>query len=136
MGPNLWSNPMLRQSATYGTKYRVRQIVHKTTRADIISRTLQAAVIVKLNFRNLKSTKNNNNKFLKYKISICLDHTNSTLVIDFDGERRWYSSIYFIKLKERTLPLITVFRKWYFKCYDITDNTKKKKMSTCITWIR
>ena len=41
-----WHNRMLRQSATYGTKYRVRQIVHKTTRTDINSRTLQAAVIV------------------------------------------------------------------------------------------
>ena len=36
---------------------------------------MQAAVIVKLDFRNLKSTRNKNNKFLKYKISICLDHT-------------------------------------------------------------
>ena len=39
---NLWRNRMLRQSATYGTKYRVRHIVHK----DINSRTLQVAVIV------------------------------------------------------------------------------------------
>ena len=38
-------------------------------------RTSQAAVIVKLGFRILKSTRNENNKFLKYKISICLDHT-------------------------------------------------------------
>ena len=42
----LWRNRMLRQSASYGTKYRVRQIVHKTTRTDINSRTLEAAVIV------------------------------------------------------------------------------------------
>ena len=42
MGPNR----MLRQSAIYGTKYRVRQIVNKTTRTDINSRPLQAAVIV------------------------------------------------------------------------------------------
>ena len=42
MGPNLLRNRMLRQSATYGTKYRVRQIVHKTTRTEIN----QAAVIV------------------------------------------------------------------------------------------
>ena len=40
------TQPMLRQSATYGTKYCVRQIVHKTTRTDINSRILQAAVIV------------------------------------------------------------------------------------------
>ena len=71
MGPTLWRNRMRRQSATYGAKYRVQQIVHKTTRTDFISRTLQAAVIVKLYFRNL----NKNKKFLKYKISICLDHT-------------------------------------------------------------
>ena len=58
MGPHLWHNRMFRQSATYGTKYRVRQIVHKTTRTDINSRTLQAAVILKLDFRNLKSTRN------------------------------------------------------------------------------
>ena len=45
---------MRRQSATYGAKYRVQQIVHKTTRTDSISRTLQAAIIVKLDFRNLK----------------------------------------------------------------------------------
>ena len=43
MGPNLCRNRMLRQSATYGTRYRVRKIVHKTTRTDINSRTLQAA---------------------------------------------------------------------------------------------
>ena len=43
------------QSATYGTKYCVRQIVHKTTRTDINSRTLQAEVFDQLNFRNLKS---------------------------------------------------------------------------------
>ena len=73
MGPNLWRNRMLRQSATYGTKYRVRQIVHKATRTYINARTLQAADIVKLDFRNLKSTRNQNNKFLKYKISICLE---------------------------------------------------------------
>ena len=42
----LWRNRMLHQSATYGTKYRVRQIVHKTNRTDINSRTLQAVVIV------------------------------------------------------------------------------------------
>ena len=66
-------NRMLRQSATFGTKYRV--IEHKTSRTYINSRTLQAAVIVWLDFRNLKSTRNKNNKFLKYKISICLDHT-------------------------------------------------------------
>ena len=64
---------MLRQSATYGTKNRV--IEHKTTRTDINSRTLQATVIVLLDFRNLKPTRNENNKFLKYKISICLDQT-------------------------------------------------------------
>ena len=46
MGPNLLRNQMLRQSATYGTKYRVKQIVHITTRTDINSRTLQTAVIV------------------------------------------------------------------------------------------
>ena len=46
MDPILLRNRMLRQSATYGTKYRVRQLVHKTTRTDISSRTLQAAVIV------------------------------------------------------------------------------------------
>ena len=56
------------------------QILHKTT-TDINSRTLQAAVIVKLGFRNLKSTRNKNNKFLKYKISICLDHTYMYIVI-------------------------------------------------------
>ena len=39
----LWRNRMLRQSATNGSKYRVRQIVHKTTRTYINSRTLQAA---------------------------------------------------------------------------------------------
>ena len=74
---------MLRQSATNGTKYHVRQIVHKTTRTDTSSRTLQAAVIVKLDFRNLKSTRNKNSitKFLKYKISICLDHTYMYIVI-------------------------------------------------------
>ena len=64
----------------YGTKYRVRQIVHKTTWTDINSRTLQAAVIIKI-FRNLKSTRNKNNKFLKYKISICLDHTYMYIVL-------------------------------------------------------
>ena len=32
--------------ALHGTNYRVRQTVHKTTRTDINSRTLQAAVIV------------------------------------------------------------------------------------------
>ena len=32
MGPNLCRNRMLRQSATYGTRYRVRKIVHNTTR--------------------------------------------------------------------------------------------------------
>ena len=72
---------MLRQSATYGTKYRVRQIVHKTTRTDINSRTLQAAVIVQLDFRNLKSKRNKNIKFLKYKISICLDQTYMYIVL-------------------------------------------------------
>ena len=73
---------MLRQSATYGTKFRVRQIVHKTTRTDINSRTLQAGVIVLLDFRNLKSTRNkNNNKFLKYEISICLDHAYMYIVL-------------------------------------------------------
>ena len=46
MGPNLRRNRMHRQSATYGTTYRVRQIVHETTRTDINSRTLQAPVIV------------------------------------------------------------------------------------------
>ena len=56
---------MLRKNATYETKYRVKQIVHKTTRKDIISRTLQAALIVSLDFRNLKSTTNKNNKFFK-----------------------------------------------------------------------
>ena len=74
----LWRNRMLRQSATYGTygtKYRVRQIVHKTTRTDINSKILQAPVVVYLDLRNLKSARNKNNKFLKYKISICLDHT-------------------------------------------------------------
>ena len=75
------TQPMLRQSTTYGTKYRVRQIVHKTTRTDINSRTLQAAVIVLLDFRNLKSTRNKNNKFLKYKICICLDHTYIYIVL-------------------------------------------------------
>ena len=34
------------QSGTYGTKYRVRQIVLKTTRTDINSRSFQAALIV------------------------------------------------------------------------------------------
>ena len=47
---------LLTQSATYGTKYRVGQIAHETTRTDIDSRLLLAAVIVKLDFRNLKST--------------------------------------------------------------------------------
>ena len=46
MGPNRLHNRMLRQSATYETKYRDRQIAHKRTRTDINSRTLQAAVIV------------------------------------------------------------------------------------------
>ena len=31
MGPNLWRDRMLRQSDTYGTIYRFRQHVHKTT---------------------------------------------------------------------------------------------------------
>ena len=66
---------------TYGTKYSVRQIVHKTARTYINSRTLQAAVIVMLDFRNLKSTRNKNNKFLKYKISICLDHKYMYIVL-------------------------------------------------------
>ena len=44
---------MLRQSPIYGTKYHVRHIAHKTTRTDINSKTLQATVIVKLDFRNL-----------------------------------------------------------------------------------
>ena len=70
MGPNLRRNRMFCQSTTYGTKYRVRQIVYKTTRTDINSRTLQAAVIVSQDFHYLKSTSNINNKFLKYKISI------------------------------------------------------------------
>ena len=52
-GPNLWRNRMLRQSATYGMKYRVRRIVHKTTRTDINFRILQAAVIIYLGLRNL-----------------------------------------------------------------------------------
>ena len=39
----LLRNRMLHQSATYETKYRIRQIVLKTTRTDINSRTLQAA---------------------------------------------------------------------------------------------
>ena len=81
MGPNLWLNRVLRQRATYGTKYRVKQIVHKTTRTDIKSRTLQAAVIVLLDFRNLNSTRNKNNNFLKYKISICLDYTHMYIVL-------------------------------------------------------
>ena len=72
---------MLRQSATYGTKYRDRQIVHKTTRTDINSRTLQTAVIVYLDFCNLMSTRSKNNKFLKYKLSICLDHTYMYIVL-------------------------------------------------------
>ena len=42
---------------------------------------LQAAVIVMLDFRNLKSTRNKNNKFLKYKISICLDHKYMYIVL-------------------------------------------------------
>ena len=46
MDPILLRNRMLRQSATYGTKYRVRQLVHKTTRTDINSSTLQVAIIV------------------------------------------------------------------------------------------
>ena len=70
---------MLRQSTTYGTKYCVRQIVHKTTGTDINSRV---AVIVRLDFRNLKSTKKIKTiKFLKYKISICLDHTYMYIVL-------------------------------------------------------
>ena len=81
MGPNLRRNRMLSQSATYGTKYRVRQITHKTTRTEINSRTLQAAVIVYQDIHNLKSTRNKNNKFLKYKISICLDHTYMYIVL-------------------------------------------------------
>ena len=81
MGPNLWRNRMLRQSATNGTKYRVRQILHKTTRTDINSRTLQAAVIVYLDFCNLKSTRNNNKRFLRYKISICLDRSYMYIVL-------------------------------------------------------
>ena len=32
--------------SAFGTKYRVRQILHKTTRTDINSKTLQVAVIV------------------------------------------------------------------------------------------
>ena len=32
-------------------------------------------------FRNLKSTRNKNNKFLKYKTSICLDHTYMYIVL-------------------------------------------------------
>ena len=32
-------------------------------------------------FRNFKSTRNKNNKFLKYKISICLDHTFTYIVL-------------------------------------------------------
>ena len=81
MGPNLWSNWMLRQNPTYGTKYHDRQIVHKTTRTDINSRKLKAAVIVRLYFRNIKSTRNTSNEFLKYKISICLDHTYMYIVL-------------------------------------------------------
>ena len=48
------------------------------------STTLQAAVIVQLDFRNLKLTRNKNYNFLKYKISICLDHTYMcTLYFEF-----------------------------------------------------
>ena len=72
---------MLRQSATYGTTCSVRQIVHKTTWTNINSRKLQEAVIVYIDFRNLKTTRNKNNKFLKYKISICVDHTYMYIVI-------------------------------------------------------
>ena len=83
MGPNLSRNRMLRQSATYGTKYRVKQIVHKPIRTYINFRTLQAeaAFIAQLDFRNLRSIRNKNNKFLKYKISICLDHTYMYIVL-------------------------------------------------------
>ena len=81
MGPNLRRNRMLRQSTTYGTKSRVRQIVYKTTRRDINSRTLQAVVIVQLDFRSLHITRNKSNKFLKYIISICLDHTYMYIVL-------------------------------------------------------
>ena len=56
---------MLRQSATYGTKYRVRQIVHQTTRSDINSKSLQAAVVVYLDFRNVKATRNKNITFFE-----------------------------------------------------------------------
>ena len=57
MGPNLRRNRMLRQSATYGTKCRVRQIVHKATQTDINSRTLLAVVIFKLDFLQFKVSK-------------------------------------------------------------------------------
>ena len=72
---------MLRQSSTYGTKYPVRQIVHKTTWTDIkISTTLQAAVIVQLDFRNLSQQETKTISFEIYKISICLDHTYMYIV--------------------------------------------------------
>ena len=59
MGINLWRNQMLRQSA----KYRDRQIVHKTTRTDNDSWTLQTAEFSQ--FKVNKKTPQNN-KFLKY----------------------------------------------------------------------
>ena len=34
-----------------------------------------------IDFRNLKSTKHKNNKFLKYKISICLDQTYEVFIV-------------------------------------------------------
>ena len=40
------SKSVTQPDAIYGTKHGVRQIVHKTTRTYINSRTLQAAVIV------------------------------------------------------------------------------------------
>ena len=40
------TQPDALHSASYGTKYRVRQITHKTTHTDINSRTLQVAEIV------------------------------------------------------------------------------------------
>ena len=79
IGSNLWCNRMLRQSATYGTKYR--QIVHKSTRTDINFKTLQAAVFnacfnVHLIFFNNAKTRG---LFLNYTVcsGLLLDSVSS-----------------------------------------------------------
>ena len=59
---------MLCQSATYGTKYRVRQFEHKTICKILNSRILYAAVSAQLDFHNKVNNLSNENKEQVFEI--------------------------------------------------------------------